>query len=190
MLIKNPNFLIFLFGMLMVLFALLVDILISSTAGMGFLQRAMLVIGGILLAFGLRRLVVPEQYKWDWLLAAVYLSGILFTGLQSNNNASLDYNAFLYMGRFNLQDLYVNIIGFAPLGFLVMAALSMLATTGRSIIVTLVLAVLASGSIEYLQYCCIPGRYSSGYDLLSNVGAAVLGILVYLGYARVLSSKD
>lgn len=173
----------------MVLFALFVDILISSTVGMGFLQRAMLVIGGILLAFGLRRLVVPEQYKWDWLLAAVYLAGILFTGLQPNYYASLDYNAFLYMGRFNLQDLYVNIIGFAPLGFLVMAALSMLASTGRSMIITLILAVLVSGTIEYLQYCCIPGRYSSGYDLLSNVGAVVLGVSAYLGYERMVSFR-
>jgi len=60
---------------------------------------------------------------------------------------------------------------------------------GKSIVVTVILAVVISTLIEYLQYCCIQGRYSSGYDVLSNVFAAVLGVVAYLGYDYILSSK-
>ncbi len=186
----NINYLIVLCGVFFALFALFVDFTGLSTPGFGFLQESMFVISGIISAFGLRRFVIPEQNKWDWLLVAIYLSGLLFAGLQPNPELILDYNVFLDFKRFNLQDFYVNIIGFAPFGFLLMAALSISIKVGRAVILTIIPAALVSTLIEYLQYCCIPGRYSSGYDLLSNVAAVVLGVIIYLGYARILSVQE
>jgi len=190
MFIKNINLLIFLLGAVLGLLALLADVSSLSTSGFGFLQESMLVISGIISAFGLRRFVIPEKNKWDWLLVVIYLSGLLFAGLQPNPELILDYNVFLDFKRFNLQDFYVNIIGFAPFGFLLMAALSISIKASRAVILTIILAALVSTLIEYLQYCCIPGRYSSGYDLLSNVAAVVLGVIIYLGYAHILSVPE
>lgn len=190
MLIINVNFLLALFGGVLILVGLLADIFISSTSGIGLLQMAAFVIGGILLLFGLRCLVIPEQPKWNWLFVAVYLSGMLFMGLRSNNEYGLHENIFLTMHSFNLQDLSINIIGFLPFGFLLMAALSISWSIGQSIFITVLTAFLVSLSIESMQFCCVPGRYSSGYDLLANTFAAVLGTLVYFGYSRLISYQD
>ncbi len=172
------------------MFAVLADVLRLSRPSFGLLQASMLVIGGIVSLFSLRRLLVPEQYKWDWLFVMIYLSGILFVGLRPDSVVRLGENVFLYMGRFNLEDFYVNMIGFAPLGFLMMAALAEFIKTSKSIVVTVLLAVMVSTLIEYLQFCCVYGRYSSGYDVLSNVFAVALGVAVYLAYDRLLSSGE
>jgi len=190
MLIKNLNFIIILFGVILILLGLTADFFLLSTSGIGLLQSAMLVIGGIILLFSLRCIVIPEQPKWDWLLVAVYLSGVIFAGLEPNNHESLYENAFLSLNSFSLQDYYVNIIGFLFFGFLLMAVLSISIRRSRSFFATVSIGFIVSLSIEFIQFCCIPSRYSSGYDLFANTFGVVLGTLIYFGYSRILYYQE
>ena len=186
----NVNALIAFIGTVLVIFSVCVDFVGQSTPGFGFLQESLFVIGVILLFFGLRRLCIPSKNRWDWVFVSTYLSGLLVAGLQPSDYSVSEYNIFLGMNHFNVQDLYVNIVGFVPFGFLLMAALVVSVKIYRSIVITIAVTTGVSVFIEYLQYCCIPGRYSSGYDLLSNVVAAILGILLYLVYHWLSSEKN
>ncbi len=170
-------------GGLLILLSLLPDLFHLGSAGIGYDQLAGIVIGCILILISLRRLLLPNQRKWDWLLFGVYLAGILFMGLHPGDFQAAHSTRLFHLGNVGFFDLLVNITGFIPLGFLAMAAMAYRQghkESLRHIVVAISLGMMISILLESLQYYWIPGRYSSAYDLIANTAGTAIGVMGYL----------
>ena len=142
-------------------------------------QLAGLVVSAIMVLVGLRKIALLKARIWDSLLLIVYLAGILFMGLRPKNHGFHGSNGMLQDLGLYFSDVAINILGFIPLGYLMMsyylssnriqkkipiACLSIATCTGVSLL------------IELSQHY-IPGRSSSLFDLLFNGLGAFGGII-------------
>lgn len=181
-------------GGLFFLFSLTLDLFRPGYPGIGFEQMAGMVIGCIIALIGLRRLFLPDSNKWDWLLFIIYLSGILFAGLRPSGTLGVFQEHLFGLTSLNRRDLVVNIAGFIPLGFLTIAVLSSRKKNNyvyTPIVIAITLGGIISTTIETLQFYWVPGRYSSLYDLLSNLTGTFIGIMSYIAvdwYVRRLAN--
>ena len=76
------------------------------------------------------------------------------------------------------SDVLVNIAGFVPIGFFLLAYLSLLQSVKRSAAKTILLGFLLSLMIESLQWF-LPTRDSDMTDLMSNTVGTVVGVSLY-----------
>jgi len=193
---KNKNFslfsLILLFiGISGMIFAGTIDFFKASAPNFGINQLAGFVISTIIALAGLRKIAVLKARIWDGLLLLVYLAGILFMGLRPVNNGLTNSSGMLYGLKFSFSDAAINILGFIPLGYLLMSyffssdriqkkvpviCLSIAACIGISLI------------IELSQYY-VPGRSPSLLDLLFN-GLGAFGGIIYYFLEKRLSRKN
>ena len=173
---KGINFYTVIVGIAVSLACLLIDVLFLSTPGVGYLQLAGFTIGALITCFGLRRIFFPLKPRWDWLLFVIYLIGVYFAGLSSSNQPLTD-NAFLSYTKLGYQDLAINVLGFIPLAYILYGTLLNFRTTTQAVILCISVCFFTSLSIEYFQYCCLTGRYSSIYDLLANSVGALIGVI-------------
>lgn len=81
---------------------------------------------------------------------------------------------------FTAFDATANLLSYLPFGLLVCLALRVRFGALASVIATLCLGVLLSGSMEYLQMY-LPTRYSSNMDLLTNGAGTLTGALLAAG---------
>jgi len=81
------------------------------------------------------------------------------------------------------RDLLLNILGFVPLGWIVMLLAGRSGKAWRAILVATAAGVLVSLSIEFAQVW-LPGRVSSLIDLLCNSAGAALGGVLALPWWR------
>ena len=174
-------FLLFI-GISGMIFAVTIDFFKDSGPNFGINQLAGFVISTIIALAGLRKIAVLKARIWDGLLFLVYLAGILFMGLRSKNNGLTKSSGMLHDLNFCFSDVAINILGFIPLGYLMM---SYLLSSDRKqkmvpvICLSLIACISISLIIELAQYY-IPGRESSLSDLLFNGLGAFGGIIYYL----------
>lgn len=185
--LNHFQLLIILTGCLIFFTSLLLDFFHRGSPNIGFEQISGMVIGIFIIQIGLRRLLLPDESKWDWGIFGFYLSGLLFVGLRPSDASIPNHALLLGMNTLSMRDSVVNIGGFIPLGFLSMAALTHNKGHKKTLVyftITSTLGLTASLMIETLQYFWVPGRYSSTYDLITNVTGTIIGAICYLIYSR------
>jgi VanZ family protein len=120
-----------------------------------------------------------------YLLLIVYASWFPFSGWRSSG---LSPFAFL-----NLQpqrywtgfDVMVNIVGYMPLGVLLVLALHPLVRGMWAVVVAALCGLLVSGTMETVQNY-LPSRVPSNLDLLTNAGGCLAGAVLGLLFAPLL----
>jgi VanZ family protein len=120
-----------------------------------------------------------------YLLLIVYASWFPFSGWRSSG---LSPFAFL-----NLQpqrywtgfDVMVNIVGYMPLGVLLVLALHPLVRGVWAVVVAALCGLLVSGIMETVQNY-LPSRVPSNLDLLTNAGGCLAGAVLGLLFAPLL----
>ena len=119
------------------------------------------------------------------MLSLVYACIIAYASLYSSTawqDRGLDIFAFLE-GRWprywTWQDAWFNVIAYVPLGFLLTLSPAHRTWPWARVLLPLGLGLLLSASLEALQ-TFIPGRVSSGLDLVLNTAGTLLGILLAL----------
>jgi hypothetical protein len=174
-------FLLFI-GISGMILAVTIDFFKASGPNFGINQLAGFVISTIITLAGLRKIAVLKARIWDGLLLLVYLAGILFMGLRSKHHHLTKPSGMLHDLSFSFYDATINILGFVPLGYLMM---SYLLSSDRKhkmvpvICLSFIACISISLIIELSQYY-IPGRTSSLSDLFFNGLGAFVGIIYYL----------
>ncbi|MCJ7539380.1 MAG: VanZ family protein [Desulfobacterales bacterium] len=174
-------FLLFI-GISGMIFAVTIDFFKASMPNFGINQLAGFVISTIIALAGLRKIAVLKARIWDGLLLLVYSAGILFMGLRYRNHGHAKSSGMLHNLSFSFSDAAINILGFIPLGYLMM---SYFISSDRKqkkvpvICLSITACIGISFIIELSQYY-IPGRSSSLSDLLFNGLGAFGGIIYYL----------
>jgi len=176
------SFFLLFIGITGMIFAVTIDFFKASVPNFGINQLAGFVISTIIALAGLRKIGVLKARRWDGLLLLVYLAGILFMGLKFENHGLTKSSSMLHDLRFSFSDVAVNILGFIPLGYLMV---SYFFSSDRKqkkvhvICLSITACIVISFIIELSQYY-IPGRSSSLVDLLFNGLGAFGGIIYYL----------
>lgn len=161
------------------IFFLTFDFIKTSVPNFGIKQLAGFGVSVILALVGLRKIAFLRARIWDGLLALVYLAGILFMGLRPRGHGFNGSSGMLQQGGFYFSDVAINILGFIPLGYLLMSYfLSNDRIQKKISVVCLTIATCTGISllIELSQYY-IPGRSSSLLDLLFNGLGAFGGVI-------------
>ena len=76
------------------------------------------------------------------------------------------------------EDFGVNVVGFIPMGFCVVAYLSSVSVTEKAAAITVVLGLVTSLTIEILQ-AFLPTRASGMTDLITNTLGTAIGVMLY-----------
>ena len=153
------------------------DFLRDQALNFGLQQFAGLSISIIIILAGIADWM-PWQKKYTLgTLFLIYLIGILFMGLRPGASHTHHHQALLSLTVFNRGDFIINTLGFTPLGFLAMAFLNEMGSTGSGyrLVQTLVFCLAVSLIIEISQYYFLPGRTSSLMDVVANTMGALLG---------------
>ena len=174
-------FLLFI-GISGMVFAVTFDFFKASIPNFGINQLAGFVVSAIIASAGLRKIELLRARIWDGLLLLFYLAGILFMGLKPENHGLNRPSGMLHDLSFSFSDSAVNILGFIPLGYLVITyflSSDRIQKKVPAICLTIAACIGISLLIELSQYY-IPGRASSLLDLLFNGLGAFCGIIYYL----------
>jgi hypothetical protein len=164
-------------------FAAAFDFFTGSVPFFGIKQIAGFVVSTIVALAGLRKMTLLRARLWDGLLLLVYLGGILFMGLRSKSHGLNRSSGMLQDLTFYTSDVVINILGFIPLGYLMISYF--LSSDRRKkkelpvIGLTIATCISISLLIELSQYY-LPGRTSSLVDLFCNGLGALGGIVFYL----------
>ena len=89
---------------------------------------------------------------------------------------------------FDLPDIVENIVGFAPLGFLLYAYFSMRPPVRRTALIVVVLGALVSLTVEVLQ-SHLPTRQSDSTDVITNTLRTWLGVVPYRWWMPWLGAR-
>lgn len=174
-------FLLFI-GISGMIFAVTFDFFKASVPNFGINQLAGFAVSAIIALAGLRKIALLRARIWDGLLFLVYLAGILFMGLRSKNHEFNGSSGMLQDLSFSFSDVAINILGFIPLGYLMMSFFLSSDRIQKKIPVvclTISTCIGISLLIELSQYY-LPSRSSSLSDLLFNGLGAFGGIIYYL----------
>lgn len=87
------------------------------------------------------------------MLSALYLAGIIFACLKQDNNFLNHPSRFLGKDVILLQVVFINILGFIPNGYLMMATLSNNKSKKTAAIIAMITGIGTSFMIEMAQYC-------------------------------------
>jgi len=173
-------------GLSIMLLGVAADSLHIGSPGFELRQLAIVIVGGIVMLSGLRKLLFPSQTKLDGVLLAIYFLGLLFMGIEPRSFEVSTKKYFLTVGAVSLnKDFIINILGFLPFSYLMV---SYLLDNNRlrkisAVALTLLAGTSISLSLEMIQYV-IPGRTSSLSDWILNSLGTFLGVCFYLLTAR------
>ena len=173
-------------GLSIMLLGVAADSLHFGSHGFGLRQLSVVVVGGIVMLSGLRKLFFPSQTELDGVFLATYFLGLLFIGTEPRSFEISAKNHFLTVGAVSLnKDFVLNLLGFLPFGYLMVSYLLDNSRLRKmsAVAVTLVAGTGISLSLEMIQYF-IPGRASSLSDWLLNSLGTFLGVCFYLLTAR------
>ena len=136
---------------------------------------------------------VPTRVRGRYysVLLGAYGAGVLFMGLRPKADhyhfAELGRSRFLEAGGVSTFDVLTNVIGFIPLGFLIVVTLTAAGSqTGK--LQRFAASVLLSGAISLLIEIAqhfIVGRASSAVDVATNGLGALIGAVYALLYVRL-----
>lgn len=99
-----------------------------------------------------------------------------FSGWTSPGESPLAFLVQPWQKYISLLDVYLNIAGFMPFGFMLAASLGEGRKPGKLVLMVLVASFLLSFSIEFIQNW-LPTRVSSNLDLATNVVGGLIGAL-------------
>ncbi len=140
-----------------------------------------LIISGILILSNLSPLLPDESRgRYTLLLLLVYTAGILFMGLRPKGAyvfAPPGTLAFLDPALPSAYVMTMNVVGFIPLGFLFVVALThsaRLRRTSLSFLIAVLACTLISLFIEVTQHFIVT-RMSSLVDLVTNAAGGIIG---------------
>jgi VanZ family protein len=111
-----------------------------------------------------------------YLVLIVYASWYPFSGWQVNNLAAISDVIKQWPRYWSLFDVAMNIVGYIPLGILIVFALYPKFQRFRAVIFAAVLGTLLSMSMEGVQYF-IPHRVTSILDLITNASGTLIGAI-------------
>ena len=158
------------------------DYLKAGIPNFGINQLAGFIISTILVLMGLRKIEPLRLRNWDRLLLLIYLAGILFMGLRPKIHGFNRLQGMLHVHSDSFSDVAENILGFFPLGYLMMLYFLSIDRIQKKIPVAFLNIITCIGIsllIESLQYY-IPGRDSSLLDVLFNGLGAFCGTIFCL----------
>ena len=145
-------------------------------------QLAGFVISTIIVLAAMHTARSPRAKTWFGVLLLIYLAGILFMGLKPSSY-HLEYpRKFLITSRPPVYDFIINILGFIPFAYLLMAYRFAAKQVGGIVIAAQRALTAGMGTslfIELVQYY-IPGRTSSLMDLIANTAGTLIGIAYFL----------
>lgn len=114
---------------------------------------------------------------------AIYASLYPFSGWRDTGAPPLDFLYAPWPRYYTAFDLAINVVGYVPLGFLLVPALYRPLGRWGAAVVALALGVLLSFSMELLQNF-VPSRVPSNVDLACNSAGALLGVLCGIRWGR------
>jgi VanZ family protein len=122
-----------------------------------------------------------------YLLLIVYASWFPFSGWHASGLAPLAFAEHVKMPRYWTGfDVAINVVGYLPLGLLIVYSLHPHIKGWLAIALTIVCGVLISGTMEAVQ-SYLPSRVPSNLDLFTNVTGCCIGaVLGALSARRVL----
>lgn len=124
-----------------------------------------------------------------YLLLIIYASGFPFSGWRDNGLAPWAYLGERMPHYWTLFDLVVNVIGYVPLGSLIVLALYPRVRGSWAVVITCASGILLSMMLEALQ-SYLPSRVPSNLDLMTNTLGVVIGALAgTLMYSPVLEKS-
>lgn len=176
-------------GICGMILAVIYDFIWSHRSYFGMTQAAVFVIGAIVALQGLHRVAYPRAKVRVGLLLMIYLAGILFMGLKPTTHKYVQTLRFLDATYLPTRDFIINIVGFVPYGYLIMAYLFSGPSKGSRLIrvgLAVTAGIVTSLLLESAQYF-IPGRISSLYDLIANTAGAGLGVAYCLLDRKLVS---
>ena len=170
--------LLLLVGVSSMMFALTYDFFTARMPNFGMTQLAGLVVGAITALAGLRTMLSLRARTWDGLLVLVYLTGILFMGLRHQHHGLHRSSGMLHNLSFSFSDVTINVLGFIPLGYLMMSYLLSSDRTPKKVpvICLAISACIGVSLLIELSQSYLPGRTSSVVDLMSNGVGATGGV--------------
>ena len=112
-----------------------------------------------------------------YLLLIVYASWYPFTGWRSNGLPLLSFMNLVKQRYWTGFDVMVNIVGYVPLGILLVLALYPLVRGFWAALLAAILGFLVSGSMEAVQNF-LPSRVPSNLDLLTNSAGGLIGACI------------
>jgi VanZ family protein len=107
-----------------------------------------------------------------------------FSGWTSPGESPLAFLVEPWQKYISLLDVYLNIAGFVPFGFMLAASLREGRKPGRAVLYVLAASFLLSFSIEFIQNW-LPSRVSSNLDLATNVAGGLIGGLAGVRWGRL-----
>ncbi len=123
-----------------------------------------------------------------YLVLIVYASWYPFSGWQVNNLAAISDVIKQWPRYWTLFDVAMNIIGYIPLGLLIVFALYPRFQRFQAITFATILGTLLSMSMEGVQYF-IPHRVTSILDLVTNAGGTLIGAIAGAMLSSALLEK-
>jgi VanZ family protein len=112
-----------------------------------------------------------------YLLLIVYASWFPFTGWRSNGLPLLSFMNLVKQRYWTGFDVMVNIVGYVPLGVLLVLAMYPLVRGVWAALLAAILGFLVSGTMEAVQNF-LPSRVPSNLDLLTNTAGAFIGACI------------
>ncbi len=112
-----------------------------------------------------------------YLLLIIYASWFPFTGWRGSGLPPLTFLNVVMPRYWTGFDVMVNIIGYIPLGVLLVLSLLPRIRGVWAVLVAALLGLLVSGTMEAVQ-TYLPSRVPSNLDFFTNAGGALLGALI------------
>ncbi|MBC7405061.1 MAG: VanZ family protein [Cytophaga sp.] len=112
-----------------------------------------------------------------YLILIVYASWYPFSGWQNNNLAAIVDVVKQWPRYWTVFDASINVVGYIPLGSLIVFALYPRMQHGWAIVVASFCGLLLSMTMEGVQYF-LPSRVTSLLDVITNAGGTLLGAMI------------
>lgn len=130
---------------------------------------------------GSTRLTVYLAVAYTLLIAYACLHPL--TGWRASGLPLFDYLTAPFPKYYRTEDLVLNVLGYLPLGFVLVAALPQRIGRTGAVVLATVMAALLSFTIETVQNF-LPTRISSNVDLACNIAGAFIGALLGTLFGR------
>jgi len=131
-----------------------------------------------------------------YLLLIVYASWFPFTGWRSTGLSPFAYLTLVPPRYWTAFDVGVNVVGYIPLGMLLVPSLNPRLRGMWAVLVTALIGVLVSGTMEAVQ-TYLPSRVPSNLDFLTNSVGCFIGAFIgaagarkYLNHSRLLQTRE
>jgi glycopeptide antibiotics resistance protein/acyl carrier protein len=154
--------------------------------GFGMEQFTGLVIGALVTATGMVKVLFADTRILARVLTGIYVGGILYLGLTPSSFKATHSKILLSFGSFGWHDFAINMAGFILLGYLFMLSFGIRRTNQNDgSLMKRALVVAGAGGLislflEVSQYYLISGRYSSLTDWIANTLGTLVGIAMYI----------